>query len=165
MVRRKTIWLAALGDREREFPTKKEAKDYEEKYAMEQDINRLTPILRQYFKTRHDIYQNYCVDCGKLIFEWESVWDGHRNNKGKYTSHNEHYKFVDGWRCSKCNVKIIELLGEMIRVYYTEEDKFIALTSVNLQSIRDPDRHFIHSLMECVEFWDKQNNKKKMMIK
>jgi len=156
MVRRKTIWLAALGDREREFPTKKKAKEAEEHYAMEQDVNRLTPIFRQYFKTRFDIYQNYCVDCGKLIFEWESVWDGHRNEKGKYTSHNEHYQFVDGWRCDKCDKKIIELINKMIDFYHTEEGIAIILNTRDLQSIRHSDRHYIRVLMGCVEYWDKQ---------
>lgn len=136
-MRKKIIWIAEIDGREIECSSKAEALEVEETQTKWGKIQELSEIFHTYFKLyydehdEHDRYRYPCVDCGKLLFEYECEWDGHRNEVGKLIEReSDRLMFLGGWRCRACDKKAEELFTEMMRFGSQHDPKF-------LLSIRD----------------------------
>jgi len=161
MVRRKTMWIADLGDGcHGEYPTKQMAQKAETEYNLSADISRLDYTFRKYFKEyfkKNDIYDRYvslCVDCGKTLITWERICGVHRSERGKSTIHEKSLMFLDGNRCVKCNKKIIKLFDSMTRDF---DKKNNTLTVLSIGGWEYTHKHskedFLH-ILKIIENWD-----------
>ena len=168
MVQRKITWVAELGNKTKEFPTKKEAEQAEKEYGTLEEIEKLNNIFRKYFKIsygekdRGDKYLGLCVDCGEKLLEYNTEWDGHRNERGDilYSKPNKAI-FLDGCRCPKCNDKIIRSFQEMLQFYQDKTHYRFFIDTKNWEQTYDQDREILAQIFRMVDFWDKNKIGKK----
>jgi len=52
-----------------------------------------------------DRYERHCVECGKLLIRYETLWDGHRNERGDIAEHHDRVETLGGLRCPGCTRK------------------------------------------------------------
>ena len=85
--------------------------------AQQEELIAARAMIEEFFPRYHktdDKYTSHCVDCGKLLYSHDQVWDGHRNQPGfKKVIVNAH-KLLDGCRCEACHAKAIVKLARMI---------------------------------------------------
>lgn len=124
-------------------------------------------LFEKYFKTYYnevDKYNSYtylCADCGKKLFEYERIWDGHRTERGDSISHAPHFKFLGGWRCLSCHSKKIELFDRMRLNYKEKTGNYIFLDHNDMYDFYrlnlDIKLHIILMMLE----WEKVTSKNK----
>lgn len=57
-----------------------------------------------------DRYRTHCCRCGVLLIEYETDWDGHRNERGQMYVRKEYVERFDRYLCMKCNYFILTQL-------------------------------------------------------
>lgn len=63
-------------------------------------------------------YKRHCVDCGKLLVEYEAVHSCHRNERGGAVEREKHFVLLEGRRCKGCHDSIVR----HIEKYYEKEN-------------------------------------------
>ena len=169
MVRRKSIWIAETDDK-KWYATKGEAYAAELESKERKEIDKLEPIFRKYFKKdygKKDRYNSYlylCVGCGKKILEYDSVWDGHRSNRGEVLFRDsDATKLFNGWICSKCHDKIVKLIQEMIALYNNDKNTLLVIDLRFWKEIYvcySKDKKMLLQLSRMVEYYHKSKKKK-----
>lgn len=93
-----------------EFDTEEEALLSEEKF------NRNSIFIKLFPKEHPDDnrYKTHCVNCGKLMWEYESTWDGHRNETGDLIKSNPIFKLFGGGYCIECYNKVYDTIVSVL---------------------------------------------------
>lgn len=89
------------------FDNEEEALSCEQQHLNEKIDNDAEQLLQSVFPTSHNSdtrYEYHCVLCGKLIMKYDTVWDGHRNERGDLIYDNG-IKFMEGYYCSTCVIE------------------------------------------------------------
>ena len=167
MVKRKTIWIAELGKRTEDFPTKKEAIEKEREYNLSLKISKLASIFEKYFKTHYDekdqysIYFSSCVDCGKKLIEYtEEIFIKHEAEEKIKKTINKYIRLFGGFRCEKCNKKAAELFNKMILFFIKKNNHIKLKINIDIRQWKEinywaKNKTAVLSLFQIVEFWDK----------
>lgn len=164
-MKRKTVWIAELRSGEKRFETKKEAVAAEEEDKLAAEVDRLQPVLEKYFRTYYgdsDRYNNYryvCVDCGSLLIEWDRVWDGHRNERGRVLEKYDYCGLFGGLRCPSCHDKAKKLLKDMEEAYFRETGNVIMIDVSDWWHYRTHENRSKVSLLKLIQFWDQNKAK------
>jgi len=164
MVRKKveTKWIAEIPEGKRTFTTRGEAVQAEIDYTYKCEERRLKELFVKYFPPRHkDSYRfkTYCVDCGELLYEYEAVWDGHRNEMGDFHKVQDFSAFLSGHRCEECDEKAWELFDEMKEAYLRDAKIKVYIEGracIDLNQASDEMRIEVYKI---VEHWDRLNDK------
>ncbi len=162
MVKRRTIWIAEIGDEEEgTCYCKKDAEALEHKHKVKEEIYDLeNRVFRKYFKKyyssddQYDSYINLCVDCGVLISQTERICGIHRSERGMTTTEMSSEVFFDGCRCEKCDQKAYELFGKMAR-HYDRKNKTLTLIGIRgwAWTYKQDKEEFL-LILRLVECWD-----------
>jgi len=106
------------------FDNEEDALSCEQRHLDEKTEDNAEQLLQSVFPTRHNSdtrYEYHCVLCGKLLIQYDTVWDGHRNETGDIVLNNG-IKFMEGNYCNKCVTegksrlqRAVEFLKEQIK--------------------------------------------------
>lgn len=93
----------------KQFFTKEEAEKYEKSLientkSYELDLKFRSIFPRNYYSD--DWYNCHCVKCGNLLVQYDSVYDGHRNERGDVKIDNPKVILFGGNYCPDCYNKI-----------------------------------------------------------
>ena len=157
MINRKitTTWVVSVGDWEKEFPTRKKAQEAERTQTVISTLQKLEVTFREVFPVRHkntSKYHTYCIDCGELLFEYASIYDGHRNEKGDYVKRQDYHTLFNGHRCEECHCSAKNLFKNIKEFYLQEtgEKIFIDLKAcINLNQAQSETVLMIYKIVEC----------------
>jgi hypothetical protein len=126
MIKKIIKYISDIDGKEHEFCSKQKVVEFEENYRIEKEIEDYLPIFEKYFKTRFsknpwkwsDQYKTFCVDCGKMVSQYEEEYNGYDSSYAGKELYSEPNKlFLDGFRCLKCHDKIIKLYENMNQLY------------------------------------------------
>jgi hypothetical protein len=172
MPTKKIVWVAdSLRTKNKhEFSSKKAALAFEKTEAIAKEIEDGLPILGKYFKTQFskDPWTwstpciTFCVDCGKLVSQYEEEQDGHdRTYPGKELYSEPNRLFLDGFRCLKCHNKVMKLYEEMVQYYFKDNKKVILMSFDYLQNFSQLNTDHQLELIRIINCWHNRNKKNK----
>lgn len=102
--------------------TKQEFDTQEE--ALLSEKNNKQTIFRSIFPRTHrsdDNYNTHCIKCGSLLLQYDSVYDGHRNERGNVLINKNRTKIFESWFCDPCHIQTLDILTDII---INNRDKF-----------------------------------------
>ncbi len=91
------------------FPSPEAAAECEKQCKRGLEALAFKKEFRKLFHVSHrddDRYHQHCIDCGKLLLEWESYYDGHRNERGDIIMKENYATLFGGIYCYDCYDKL-----------------------------------------------------------
>jgi hypothetical protein len=159
MVRRKTIWVADIDGEEEEFASKKEATEAEDKFRRKEEKREALELIDKYFPFHHKDTcrsRKYCVGCGSLLLEFDTYYDGHRNElTGSIGYAVPSMSFLEGLRCPECHKKAILKFNKMVKHFEQIHNTMVIIDPDLYKTIKDRDLESLKNIYNIIDTWDK----------
>jgi DNA-directed RNA polymerase subunit RPC12/RpoP len=103
------------------FEIKEDAFSCEEKHLKEREIANKQKVFPVYHE-KDSKYSKHCVECGKELLRYESIWDGHRNDTGDISFTLPYKTLMDGKYCLDCYAPLEKTITNAVLKYRKQKE-------------------------------------------
>lgn len=88
--------------------------------------SRLLGLMQKYFPFKHQLdtpCEKHCVDCGRMVIQWEREFDGIERRRTKIQHVENHKEILHGRRCEQCATVFTDRILNALEAYDQKEEE------------------------------------------